>query len=90
MNFFLNEGIELNKTEKELIMESINRLEESTMIRISADSKRKAAINNMALNIARENQDPMYIKYSSSKKRMLLLRGKIRQKYYSQALARVN
>lgn len=89
MNFFLDNENNEKSNNIQSIRESINNLEENTMIRITADSKRKAAINRMTLAVAKENQDPLYFKYQSSKRRMMDFRAKIRQRYYSEALRRI-
>lgn len=88
--FFLDENDNIENNNNTPLMEAImNSIDETTMIQITSSSKKKAMINRAILDIAKEEQDPLYFKYASGKKRMKYFREKLRQKYYSKARARV-
>ena len=58
-------------------------------VNITADDRRSARINRMVLQVAKKNNDPLYIKYLAANKRRLAIRERLRQKYYSAAKNRV-
>lgn len=75
--------------EKKSILTILENLDETTVVRITNTSKRKAAINRAVLDIAKEENDPLYFKYKKARERSIKLRAVLRQKYMSKARLRV-
>ena len=51
----------------------------------SAQAKNNAAIAALAMVIAKENKDPLYVKTNGFKKRFMQMKSQLLKKYMSQA-----
>ena len=74
----------LDENNLEVVSEGTTRI-----VKFDQKSQRKRMMNKAALAIAKENNDPLYLKYQKANRNRLRFRDLIRKKYQSQTLGRV-
>ena len=79
---FLGNVVALNE-DLDLFDDDYNLINESNYIMLDSATKRKRLLRQATLLAAKENQDPLYLKYVSVSRRRRSLREKIQQKYAS-------